>query len=360
MLISSICLSLLGQLTDSQPLELQERAMLECFLDNERLRHGDWLRSQAEIEEHQDSELAFHLQDKSMAIGHYEIHPIEHHCDLADSYFNETCSEESCKNACTQNTDCNYFMWLDRALVDNAAVETSQCKCFFDCRDARRNYITEAAHVRVYKKVRERPAERLCPEFKSDTATLFTSWGLGETDFSEEIVVDLGGGSTLRSTFFQGARLVVIEPLAAKMFPHVPSRPHFDFHDPSKVWRLYGMHGEFRACEIEGQASLVLSINALDHGWRPERTLRNAARMLRGCGSGRRAVLIVSVDLSDHPVEGHPQILSRRWFHEQANATNLGIFREFPQLVWTWGDQQRMSYAGHGGAAWTFMMRRRC
>mmetsp|Transcript_39656 Transcript_39656/g.127097 ORF Transcript_39656/g.127097 Transcript_39656/m.127097 type:complete len:289 (+) Transcript_39656:83-949(+) len=206
---------------------------------------------------------------------------------------------------------------------------------------------------------------RKSPDFARQCAQLFEGWNLHPRAFEGEVVVDMGAGSRLRSAYFENARLVAIEPMAERLLPHVAAKPHMDIGDPSKVWQLYSMPAEVRACAVEGLASLVIVVNVLDHVWKPERALQNAERLLRPCSAGP-ALLVVSTDLRVEAALGHPNVLTRRWFREQAHANHskLQLVRAFQQHVqvegalrfsWDWNFDD-----GRSNVAWTFVFRRRC
>jgi len=206
---------------------------------------------------------------------------------------------------------------------------------------------------------------RKSEDFEIQSAMLFRSWGLGQRDFEGQVVVDIGAGSRLRTKFFIGARLVVVEPLAAQLLQHAQQLPHIDIDDRSRVWQLYSMPAEFRACGAEGLASLVVVLNVLDHVWQPDLVLRSAERLLRPCSIGP-SLIVVSLDIRYQPALGHPHVLTRRWFHEQAHANHsrLRLVRAYQQQLVSYG---KMQFSWDGGtseardnSAWTFMFRRRC
>jgi len=206
---------------------------------------------------------------------------------------------------------------------------------------------------------------RASPDFTEQSEALFGSWGLGKRDFEDQVIVDMGAGSRLRSAYFEGARLVVIEPMAERLLQHVAERPLIDIGHPAKVWQLYAMPAEFRACAVEGLASLVICVNVLDHVAQPERLLHNAERLLRPCSAGP-SLFILSFDLRQRVTIGHPHILTRRWVREQvhANHSKLRLVRAWVQDVVVHG-ARRQSWSwsfddGRADVAWTFMFRRRC
>lgn len=96
-------------------------------------------------------------------------------------------------------------------------------------------------------------------KFAEDNERLLRSWGFNESDYSGQMVVDLGAGSKLRTRFFKDAELVVIEPLADKFLKEIP---WCDLNDAQKV---YSTAAEERIAELEGQADFVMSVNVLDH-----------------------------------------------------------------------------------------------
>merc|ERR1712224_308414 len=133
--------------------------------------------------------------------------------------------------------------------------------------------------------------------------------------------------------------------------------PMADIFDPRVVWQLYAMPAEFRACMVEGLASLVVSVNVLDHVWWPEKIFRNAERLMRPCSAGP-SFFIVSVDLNKDVLLGHPHLLTRRWFHEAANGSSIMLLRAFEQQIVTYGKLQH-HYGANESIAWTFIFTKR-
>ena len=69
----------------------------------------------------------------------------------------------------------------------------------------------------------------------------------------------------LRTAYFKGSRLVAIEPLAARLLPHAAELPHIDLGDRERVWQLYSMPAEFRACEAKHISTTINNINKQDN-----------------------------------------------------------------------------------------------
>lgn len=135
-------------------------------------------------------------------------------------------------------------------------------------------------------------------------ADLFAGFGFWPDQFTGELVVDVGAGPYLRTKYFTDARIAVVEPLADEFRRRVP------WSDLADADAVYSIPAEEPVEELIGQASCVLSLNAIDHAFDPGRILANMRQYLKPYG-----VLMVSVDMHDgddddlHPVALTPELL---------------------------------------------------
>jgi 2-polyprenyl-3-methyl-5-hydroxy-6-metoxy-1,4-benzoquinol methylase len=93
-----------------------------------------------------------------------------------------------------------------------------------------------------------------------------------------KLVVDVGAGSRLRTLYFQGARIAAIEPLADEFIAQV------EWQDLDQAAEIYGVPAEKDIAELHGRADLIVSVNALDHGYDFEAVIRNLRGYLKPDG----------------------------------------------------------------------------
>lgn len=123
--------------------------------------------------------------------------------------------------------------------------------------------------------------------------------GLKPTGWEGKVIIDVGAGSKLRSLYFEGATLVVLEPLADRYMSEVA------WHDLDKADEIYSVPAEQFVPELEGRGDLIVSINALDHGFDFATGARNIRKYLKPDG-----VALLSFDMHDQPDAMHPLILT--------------------------------------------------
>lgn len=146
----------------------------------------------------------------------------------------------------------------------------------------------------------KRPNVRSGSDWASDTARKWTNAGFGPHDFRDRLVVDVGAGSRLRTLYFEGARIAAIEPLGESFISEV------EWQDLDSADELYCRPAENFIPELEGRASLIVSINALDHGYNFEQAIKNLRRYLTDDG-----VAYLSFDQHVQPDEMHPLVLTK-------------------------------------------------
>lgn len=129
-----------------------------------------------------------------------------------------------------------------------------------------------------------------------------TDWraaGFEPGDWAGKTILDVGAGSRLRSLWFKGADVVVLEPLADRVRAEVP------WNDFDQAKAVYNAPGEEFIPELENSADLIVSINALDHGFDIAESVRNIRRYLKPDG-----LAFLSFDMHDEPDYMHPLVLS--------------------------------------------------
>ncbi|MBO9522546.1 MAG: methyltransferase domain-containing protein [Nocardioidaceae bacterium] len=152
--------------------------------------------------------------------------------------------------------------------------------------------------------------------FRGDDAVwskaIDTDWraaGFEPTGWKGKRVLDVGAGSRLRSLWFEDAEVVVLEPLADKFRDEVP------WNDFDQAVAVYSVPGEEFVPELENSIDLIVSINALDHGYDIAQSIRNLKRYLKPDGEA-----FLSFDMHDEPDYMHPLVLS--------NELMLGIYAD--------------------------------
>ncbi len=138
-------------------------------------------------------------------------------------------------------------------------------------------------------------------DFMVNTTNLFESFGFNKQSFAQKRIIDLGAGSKLRTKYFEGAELIVIEPMAEKCIAEIA---WCDLNDASKV---YSNPAEERITDLVGTADAVLSINVLDHCFDFEAIIANIHAYLK---PGGLAFLTFDEHLYTDPM--HPLILTEQ------------------------------------------------
>ena len=154
---------------------------------------------------------------------------------------------------------------------------------------------------------------RAGPAFEADNARLFRHFGFRPDQFRGGVVIDLGAGSRLRSRFFEGARIVVIEPLLERF-------REIAWCDLDTAWRCYGTPAEEAIRELAGSADFLMSINVLDHCFDFDRIVRNARAYLKPGGSA-----FLSFDSHEVTDAMHPLVLTEASARARIEAAGFRV-----------------------------------
>jgi SAM-dependent methyltransferase len=170
----------------------------------------------------------------------------------------------------------------------------------------------------------------------AQTRALFSHWGYDVDDFADQLIVDLGAGSKLRSKCFRRARIVAIEPLANRF------RESLSWSDLYEAERVYSVGAETVIPELDGSIAFIMCVNVLDHVYDYSKVLRNAYRMLKPGGE-----LLLSVDLHSGYESDlmHPVNLDRSQLCATVCQAGFSILREYDGLPLPNSDNY-----GHGRA----------
>jgi hypothetical protein len=148
------------------------------------------------------------------------------------------------------------------------------------------------------------------------TEKLFTHFGFSHDDYKGRVVIDVGGGSKLRTKYFVGARLFVIEPLAERFMQEIR------WCDLADAERVFSMPAEEHIEACEDSADLLISINVLDHCYDFKAIIKNVAAYLKMGG-----LAFLSFDKHDITDEIHPLRLSEKICEELFTQNGLTVIR---------------------------------
>ena len=156
---------------------------------------------------------------------------------------------------------------------------------------------------------------RRSPQFAVNSARFWQHFGFRADQFAGQTIVDIGAGSKLRTRYFEGARVIAVEPLADRYRT-------LDFCDLDTAEACYSVPGETLVPQLVNQADAVLSINALDHGYDFDQAIQNIAAYLK---PGAPAFL--SFDLHEQADEMHPLVLTDASCRATFAAAGLTVTR---------------------------------
>lgn len=145
----------------------------------------------------------------------------------------------------------------------------------------------------------KRPNIRAGSDWAAKNATFWKRRGFTRDGWEGKLVVDVGAGSRLRTLYFRDTRIAAIEPLADKYIAEV------EWQDLDKADEVYAVPAEKDIPELHGRADLLVSMNALDHGYDFEAAVANIRRYLRPDGLAH-----LSFDPHDRPDDLHQLLLN--------------------------------------------------
>lgn len=162
---------------------------------------------------------------------------------------------------------------------------------------------------------------RQTDDFMQQTEHLMMHWGYSPDDFADQLVVDLGCGSRLRSKFFRQARLVGVEPLADRFVKTIR------WSDLKEAEAIYSQSAEEPLPKLEGKAAFVMSINVLDHVYDWRKVVANVFTILQPGGQ-----FLLSVDLHERRSLTHPTSLNRETLLDELTRTGFIVERTYDEL----------------------------
>lgn len=140
----------------------------------------------------------------------------------------------------------------------------------------------------------KRPNLRSTDEWETKNAEFWARRGFDAEGWEGKLVVDVGAGSRLRTLYFKGADIAAIEPLADQFISEVK------WQDLDKAAEVYAVPAEKDIPELHDRADLIVSVNALDHGYDFEAAITNLRHYLKPDG---RAYL--TFDQHERPDDMH-------------------------------------------------------
>lgn len=157
--------------------------------------------------------------------------------------------------------------------------------------------LSQEGEFRFHKRDRWRHST----DFRTQSDRLFRHFGFQPDDYAGKTVVDLGAGSMLRTKFFRGAHLVIIEPLADRFIAEIEGS---DLKDAAEV---HSRPAEHLVESLVGTADLVVSINVLDHCFDFAQIVENIRRYLKPDG-----LAFLSFDMHAEADDMHPLSLTKK------------------------------------------------
>ena len=185
---------------------------------------------------------------------------------------------------------------------------------------------------------------RTSEDFLRQTDDLFRHFGFERQEFRGRTVLDVGAGSRLRTKFFDGARLVVIEPLADR---YVGEISWSDLRDADAV---YSRPAEELVDDLVGQVDLAVSLNVLDHCFDFPAIIDNIRRYLKPDG-----LAFLSYDMHARADALHPLSLTAESSAEIFREKGLRVEQATTGMGTVLGGVQTY---GHGPYTLNFWLRR--
>lgn len=174
-------------------------------------------------------------------------------------------------------------------------------------------------------------------DWPASNAAFWKRRGFAPDGWERKLVVDVGAGSRLRTLYFRDAKIAAIEPLADRYIAEV------EWQDLDQADELYAVPAEKDISDLHGRADLLVSMNALDHGYDFEAAVANIRRYLKPDGLAH-----LSFDPHDRPDDLHQLLLDDQTARATFNRCGLTVER-FEQ----WGRY----HAGPGPKALHYWLR---
>lgn len=145
----------------------------------------------------------------------------------------------------------------------------------------------------------KRPNMRSDAAWSANVAKDWQELGFEADAWKGKTVIDVGAGSRLRTLYFEGATLIALEPLAERYAAEV------EWQDIDQADEMYAVPAEKLVPALVGRADLIVSINALDHGYDFETGIHNLRSYVKDDGE-----VFLSFDQHEVPDSMHPLVLN--------------------------------------------------
>ena len=155
--------------------------------------------------------------------------------------------------------------------------------------------VAQAGELSFHK----RPNMRSSASWEDDIARDWMELGFEADAWAGKLIIDVGAGSRLRTLYFKGAKIAALEPLADKFAAEV------EWQDIDKADEMYPTPVEKLVPELVGRGDLIVSINALDHGFDFETGIANIRQYAKP-----EATVFLSFDQHEKPDNMHPLVLN--------------------------------------------------
>ena len=136
---------------------------------------------------------------------------------------------------------------------------------------------------------------RQSDDFMQQTIKLFDYFGFSRSQYKGKTIIDLGAGSKLRTKYFTGANIIVIEPLAERFIQEI------EWCDLNDALEVYSTPAEITIEECKNRADLLISINVIDHCYDFETIVDNIYKYLKKDG-----LAFISFDKHEKADKMHP------------------------------------------------------
>lgn len=121
---------------------------------------------------------------------------------------------------------------------------------------------------------------RVSPEFLEDSYELFKKIGINDFKIFQGLnVLDAGCGSKLRTAIFEGCQLYGSDPLADQYMSEI------EWSDLNKCVDVFSVASEQFIPSISEKMDVVITINAIDHGYDYKKSIDNFYDYLKKDGS---------------------------------------------------------------------------
>tara|TARA_B100001996_G_C18669631_1_gene596176 strand:+ start:3255 stop:3899 length:645 start_codon:yes stop_codon:yes gene_type:complete len=181
---------------------------------------------------------------------------------------------------------------------------------------------------------------RTSEDFEIHSKLLFNYFGFDENSFKGKNILDLGAGSKLRTKFFNGSKIFVIEPLADDFIKKI------EWCDLNDAEEVYSIASEEYVPELENKIDYIFCINVLDHCYDIDKIIYNCTKYLK-----KNSIACLSFDIHDEDIDdGHPIHIEKNNFEKILSLNKLSI----KNIIHGLPDKDGDSY-GHGEAITYFV-----